>query len=186
MSRISAALAAAFGQDPVPIFILAEFEFDSGAVRLTTNTQDIVWGGKIWQGVGGLLGFNFPDETGEVRATGGTITLNGLDLSIIAIADTEDYQGRRCSLYVGAFDAAGAVVVDPDVAYRGTIDVMEPVDEGATARITVAVESRAAAFDRPNERRYTPEDQALRVSGDKGFDFVAALQDKNIVWGGPG
>lgn len=183
MSRISAALAAAFGADPVPIFILAEFEFDSGVIRLSTTTTSVSWDGKTWQGVGGLLAFEFPEETGEVRATGGTIELNGLDPSIIAIADTENYQGRPCALYVGAFDADGVVVVDPDPAFRGTIDVMEPTDEGGTARIAVAIEGRAAALDRPNERRWTPEDQALRFAGDKGFDFVAGLQDQTIQWG---
>lgn len=186
MSRISAALAAAFGADPVPIFILAKFSFDSGTIRLSTTVTDVSWDSQTWQGVGGLLAFNFPEETGEVRATGGSIELNGLDPSIIAIADTENYQGRACALYVGAFDSSGAVIVDPDPAYVGTVDVMEPSEDGGTARVIVSIESRAAAFDRPNERRYTPEDQELRYEGDKGFDFVAALQNKEIRWGVPG
>ena len=183
MSRISAALAAAFGSDPVPIFALAQFEFDSGTVRLSTLTRDITWNGFTWSGAGGLLGFNLPSETVEVRATGGSIELNGIDPSYLAIADTENFQGRPVTVYIGAFDAAGAVVVDPDNAFRGLIDTMETEDDADTARIAVAVESRAAAFDRPNERRLTPEDQELRYAGDKAFDFVVALADKSIQWG---
>lgn len=183
MSRVSAALATALGTDPVSLVALVKLEFDSGTVRLHTGIGDLVYGGENYEGAGGLLSLNFPSETAEVRATGGTIALSGLDPSILAIADTENYQGRRATVFFGAFDSAGALVVDPDTIYRGTMDVMEPVDEGETARIALSIENRAAAFDRPNVRRLTPEDQALLYAGDKGFDFVAALQDRTIIWG---
>src|SRR5688572_28366855 len=127
--------------------------------------------------------FSFPDETGEVRATGGTIELNGCDPVVLALADTENFQGRPVTVYKGALDAAGAVVAEPDIVYRGTIDTIDPEDEGETARVIIGVEGRAATFDRARERRCTPEDQALRFSGDKIFDFVAPLQDKEIVSG---
>lgn len=185
MSRISTALATAFGTDAVPIFILLELQFDSGTVRLSTLIQSLTWNTYTWTPAGGNLKFNFPDETGEVRATGGSIELSGLDPSYIALADTENYQGRRCNIYIGAFDSSGVVVVDPD-PNPWFIDVMEPAADGETATIVVAIESRMAPADRPNERRYTPEDQALRYEGDKGFDFVASLQNKEIIWGAPG
>lgn len=183
MSRISAALAAAFGADPVPIFALAKFEFDSGTVRLWTGVGDLTYAAELYLGVGGLLSLNLPSEAVEIRATGGSVELAGLDPSILALADTENYQGRRATILVGAKDSAGAIVVDPDTAYRGTIDTMESTEDGETATIVVALESRAAAFERAIERRYTPEDQALSYAGDKGFDYVAALQNKDIVWG---
>ena len=181
MSRVSAALAAAFGGATVPIFLLVRLEFDSGTVRLSTLTYDLSWNSETWLGAGGLLGFAFPDETVEVKATGGTLELNGLDASYLALADTENFQGRPVTIYIGAFDAADAVVVSPD-PYVGLIDTMESADDGETARIAVSVENRLSAFDRPKERRYTPEDQALAYPGDKGFDYVAELQDKEIRW----
>lgn len=184
MSRISAALLAAFGQDPVPIFALVELLFDSGAVRLSTLTQDVTWNGYTWQGMGGLLGFNFPSETIEVKAAGGSIELNGCDISLLAIADTENYQGRPVTVYIGAFDAAGVVVADPDNAFRGSIDTMESEDDGESARFSVALESRVAVFDRAIERRLTPEDLHLAHPEDRGFDFVAALPDKTVPWSG--
>ena len=76
MSRISGALATAFANDPANLFFLAKFEFDSGTIRYTTRIEGITWDGQAWDGVGGLMMFDFPDETGEVRATGGTIELN--------------------------------------------------------------------------------------------------------------
>lgn len=184
MSRVSAALSTAFGTDPVPVVALVKLQFDSGTVRLHTGIGDLVYAAETYQGVGSLLALNFPAERAETSAAvSGTIELSGLDPSILAIADTENYQGRRATVFFGAFDSAGALVVDPDTIFRGTMDVMEPTDEGETARIALSIENRAAAFDRPNARRLTPEDQALLYAGDKGFDFVAALQDRTIIWG---
>lgn len=183
MSRISVALAAAFAADPVRMCALAKLEFDSGTVRLWTGVGDLTYAAELYIGAGGLLSIDLPSEAVEIRSTGGTLELAGLDPSILALADTENYQGRRATVLAGAFDSAGALIVDPDTAYRGTIDTMETTEDGETATIVVALESRVAAFERPIERRYTPEDQALTYTGDKGFDYVAALQNKDIVWG---
>lgn len=183
MSRVSPALAAAFAAAHVNLFALVRFEFDSGVLRLSTLPRDLSWNSETWLAAGGLLGFDFASETVEVRSTGGTISLSGLDVSTLALADTENYQGRPVTIYLGAIDSTGAVVVDPDCLFKGIIDTMEDEDEGDTARIVVSVESRAAGFDRPNERRYTPNDQKLRFEGDKGFEFVSAIQAVDLVWG---
>ena len=55
--------------------------------------------------------------------------------------------------------------------------------EGAeTSVISVRIESNFAALKRANERRYTREDLQIDFPGDKGLDFIAALQDKQLVW----
>lgn len=184
MSRVSAALAAALAAREVPLFILIRAEFDSGTIRLWTGQGTLSWNSETWTGAGGVIqSIQLPSETAEIRTAGGSITLNGLDPSILALADTEPYQGRPISIYIGAKDASGVVVVDPDLAYLGTMDVMEPTDAGDTATVTLSIESRSASAERPSNRRLTPEDLALDYPGDKGFDFVAVLQDKEIIWG---
>lgn len=167
-------------------FVLTDAEFDSGTLRLWTGRGDLVWDANTYTGAGGILEIQVPNEIGDVRAPGSQIVLSGLDPSIIATADAENYQGRRVTIRLGFFDSAGAIVDDPDILGRGFIDVMEPTDEGATARIAVSIENRLAALERSNDRRWTSEDQKLRYAGDKGFDFVPALQNVEIPWGKPG
>lgn len=184
MSRLSTALAAAFAGGEVQMLALVRAEFDSGTIRLWTGTGALSWNSETWTGAGGVItNISLPSETAEIRTSGGSITLNGLDPSILALADTEPYQGRAITIYIGAKDSTGAVIVDPDMAYQGTMDVMEPTDEGETATVVLSIESRSASAERPSNRRLTPEDLALDYPGDKGFDFVAALQDKEIIWG---
>jgi hypothetical protein len=49
--------------------------------------------------------------------------------------------------------------------------------------ITVAIENKLVTLQRPNIRRYTSANHKLRHPTDTFFDFVQALQDKEIAWG---
>tara|TARA_R110002020_G_scaffold437862_1_gene648191 strand:+ start:925 stop:1827 length:903 start_codon:yes stop_codon:yes gene_type:complete len=75
------------------------------------------------------------------------------------------------------------IVSDPYTIFDGFIDVMKVEDGGETANVSVACESSLIALERPKVRRYTPEDQAIDYPNDKGFEYVAALQDDEIIWG---
>ena len=63
------------------------------------------------------------------------------------------------------------------------MDLMSIDDSGDTANINVTAESRLIDLDRTRERRYTSEDQKIDFPNDKGLEFIADLQDKEIVWG---
>jgi hypothetical protein len=47
----------------------------------------------------------------------------------------------------------------------------------------LTAESRLIDLERSRERRYTSEDQKIDYPNDKGLEFIADLQDKEIVWG---
>lgn len=184
MSRISAALSTAFSAGAVSLIALVRMEFDSGTLRLWTGPGTLDWNSESWSGAGGhIAAIDLPIETAEVKASGGSITFAGLDPAILALSDTEPYHGRPVQVYFGAKASDGTIVVDPDLAYEGTMDTMAESDDGETATITLAIESRSAAAERPANRRLTPEDQARDYAGDLGFDFVAALQDRELIWG---
>lgn len=162
--------------------ILIEAYFDSGTLRIWSGIGDLSWGGNTYTGSFGILDVQVPNETAETRAAGSQITLSGLSSSIIALADGEPYQGRKIIIRLALFDATEAVIATPDQVV-GYIDVIEPQEEGATARVVLNTESRLVALERANERRWTSEDQKLRYAGDKGFDFVSAIQQAEIRWG---
>ena len=56
-------------------------------------------------------------------------------------------------------------------------------ETGETSTIELKLENRLVALERPNDRRMTDEDQKNLFTGDKGFEFIADLQDKQLVWG---
>jgi hypothetical protein len=86
-------------------------------------------------------------------------------------------------IFLGLFDTNKSVISDVYTLFKGKMDIMK-IDEGPeSATIVLSLENRLIALDRSKERRYTHEDQQLSFSGDKGFEFVPDLQDKEIIWG---
>ena len=84
----------------------------------------------------------------------------------------------------GTVEASGDIIVsDPYTIFDGFMDVMKVEDSGETATVNVSCESSLIALERAKTRRYTPEDQAIDYPNDKGFEYVAALQDDEIIWG---
>lgn len=164
--------------------LLAEFLFDAGSVRLWNGLGNLTALGNTYLGAGTLLALSQYEETSKLEAKGITFTLSGLSSSIISTALQEPYQGRECSLYIGALDSAGVLVSAPYRLFQGYMDVMEISESGETCSVSVSAESRMIIINRTKERRYTAEDQKAEFAGDLGFDFVTAMQDREIIWKG--
>jgi len=164
-----------------PILFL-EFETAAGTSRAWTGFGTISWNGQSWIGLGHLLGVSAIEETGDVVANGVSISLSGVPAELVSIALTHVRQGKPVRIWLGALDAAGAVIADPYLMFQGRFDTAA-IQEGAdTAAIIVQAESRLIDLERPRTRRYTPEDQAIDYPGDLGLAFVSAIQDAAIIW----
>jgi hypothetical protein len=58
------------------------------------------------------------------------------------------------------------------------------IEENAdTSVISVTAENVLIKLERPVVRRFTNEDQKSRFPDDRGLEYVAGLQDKDILWG---
>lgn len=187
MSRgLTSGMTTAVTAERLEPIILAEADFDSGAVRVWSGIGDLSWDSKTWTGVGDLGSVAFAAETGSLVATSAVLTLSGIPSSLIAIALAEDYQERPANIWFGALDTDGSVIADPEEIHGGRMDVMTIDEDADTATVSVSVESNLIHLEVPKQRNYTPEDQKEEFSGDTGFDQVAALQDAEIVWGNGG
>lgn len=162
--------------------LFVELDFTSGFTRMWTGIGDFTWDGKTWNGVGDLLGISPVEETDELRSAGLTVQLSGIPSALLATALGEDYQGRSAKVWLGFLDAAYVLIVDPVLLWAGRMDIME-IDEGAeTSVISMRMESNFSALKRPKLRRLTREDLQIDFPGDKGLDFIAGLQDKQVIW----
>jgi hypothetical protein len=138
---------------------------------------------NTFTGLGDLIGVSAISESDQVEAIGATLSLTGIKSSIISAALSANYTNRNASIFLGLFDTNKSVISDVYTLFKGKMDIMK-IDEGPeSATIVLSLENRLIALDRSKERRYTHEDQQLSFSGDKGFEFVPDLQDKEIIWG---
>jgi hypothetical protein len=183
MSRdLTTAVQNQLSADELQPFFAVKLNFDSGDLRLWTGYGDITVDSETYTGGGQLLNISEIEETVEIAARGITMSLNGVDSSLVSLALTENYQTRSAKVYLGVL-SSGAVVASPYQLFDGRMDVLSIDDSGDTATITMTAESRLIDLERPRLRRYTSEDQKLRHPTDTGLDFVAALQEKEIAWG---
>ncbi len=119
-----------------------------------------------------------------------TIFLGYLDLTgafNISTITTEDgatsYTAEDGStLYTIESGAANVMVADPVIIYKGNIDTADFAIDKSFA-VTISVESRFAAWDKPLTRRYNNSDQQSRHPGDKGLQFVEQAASKTLWWG---
>jgi len=167
-----------------PIY-LVDMEFSSGSIYLWSGMGDLTYNSNTYLGAGDLLSIGAIQETAELTANGATVTLGGIKQSLLTLARDEPYQGRPLIIRLGAFDENGDLIASPVILFSGFMDIMTIADSGDTSTITVTVENKLIAFQRTAVRRYTAEDQKIEHPTDKGFEFVAKIQEKEIVWGRP-
>jgi hypothetical protein len=181
---LNAALSNAIVEPVVAPAFFFKAEFPNGTVAAWSGYGNITFGGDTYLGVGDFGGVDKVDETSNVRANGATFTLSGIPSALVAAALLEEYQGRPCTLFLGALNlTSGAIIGTPYPILSGRMDVMS-IEEGAdTATITLTVENNLIELYRAKERRYTHEDQQIDFPGDLGFEYVAGLQEKPINWG---
>jgi len=165
-----------------PIY-LVDMEFSSGSIYLWSGMGDLTYNSNTYLGAGDLLSIGSIQETAELTANGATVTLGGIKQSLLSLARDEPYQGRPLIIRLGAFDESGDLIASPVILFSGFMDVMTIADSGDTSTITVTVENKLIAFQRTAVRRYTAEDQKIEHPTDKGFEFVAKIQEKEIIWG---
>lgn len=170
-----------FLQTELQPFSAVEILFDSGAARLWTGYGDLVFDNKTFVGGGNFLNVSEIEETSEVEAKGIVLTLSGIPSELLSLAIGEPYQNRIMRLYVGSIKPDGSI--EHYQIFAGRLDVMNILESGDSATITVSIENRLIDLNRPRIRRYTSEDQKGLFPGDLGFDYVNDLQDRPIDWG---
>jgi len=171
-----------------PIF-LVRMVFDNtespNELNVWTGMGDLTYDSETYTGVGDLLSISEIKETSDVSATGINVALTGVKSSLIAVAKNHEYQGRELTVRLGAFDDSGSLIADPVIIFSGFMDTMTIAEAGEYSTITIAVENKLIAFEKSRIRRYTAEDQKIEHPTDKGFEYVTAIVEKEIIWGRP-
>lgn len=190
--------------DVVYPFFAVSVDFESGPLYFWTGYGDLIIDGITYLGAGQLVNISSVEETTEIEAKGATVTMTGIPSTFLSLALQEPYQGRECRIYFGLSLAnktigteASSIVTTEDLVelltegdtrhlieiFSGELDQMNITEQADGATIAVTAENILIKLERPVVRRFTNEDQKSRFPLDRGLEFVAALQDKEIFWG---
>ena len=180
MSRdITTPVSNALDEAAISPFFAVDIDFDTAPLYVWTGYGDLTIGSKTYLGAGQLLNISSVSETTEMEAKGATLTMSGIPSSSLSLALQEPYQGRECRIYFG-------VTSDPSdyvEVFAGELDQMNIEEQADSATISVTAENVLIRLERPVVRRFTNEDQKSRFPNDRGLEYVASLQDKEIFWG---
>lgn len=184
MSRITAGMATALSTGVIHLDYLIKLDYSSGADFLWTGARDLVWDGDTYQAGHTFEGFSGIEETTELDAKGIQLNISGIPSASLSIALTENYRNRDAKIYLACMDTTDwSVIADPVCIFSGKIDTQSIIEQGDTATISIAVESKLVDFERPRRRMWTHEDQQLVSTLDLGLQYVAELGNQQITWG---
>ncbi len=178
---LSADFIAALTSEEVRPFYAVQLELDEGPIRLWTGYGNAVINGNAFLGAGNLLGFSGFQEVNDLSAKSITITLDGLDETVLRLSLSTPSRNRKVRVYFG-------VIADDETfhsveIFTGRANKVPFEDDGQSGTVQLEVDSKLVSLEKSPNWRYTNESHQSRHPGDTFFSFVSDLQDKEVVWG---
>jgi hypothetical protein len=175
------ALAAA-ASEAVTAVTLVELQFGAGTLYANNSPVNIPYGGNTYLGVGKLGAIAEIEESTDTAASTMTLSLVGIDTTLVSAALNEDYKNREAIISTAFLNAQDAVLGAPAVVFRGRMDSMA-LEIGDVANISLSIVNRLSDWERTRNGRYTNEEQQSNYPGDKGLEFMVQAVEKELFWG---
>jgi hypothetical protein len=172
---------------------LAEMEFTSGTVYVTTAPQSLTTGGHTYTGLGSLVAIANLNEGADASAEKVTLSLAVANAAMLALAlgNVEGYRGRAVRLYLQLFDAQFTPVASPVQRWSGVMDKVQisrqPADADSPGASSGSIELQCSRAGMARSRHYqglrlTHQQQQLRFAGDTGLQYVRTLIEQPTQW----
>ena len=165
------------------IFLAVKAEFDTETLHLWSGDIDLDIDGDTYTGVGTLLKLGEIEDTLELKSTGVSLTLAGMDSTVLNLALNENYTNRNITIFTGYLSGGTDHVAGKMVLFKGRMMSMTIMDDPNGATIQISAENRLVDLQKPSNLRFTKDSQTYIDNTDTCFSRVASMQDKEIVWG---
>jgi hypothetical protein len=154
---------------------------DPYRLRLTSKLDNIEFGGQTFFGGGTLGNVSMPSQDGELSPSDYSITLSGVSDEILEACTQPEYLNYVVIAYIQYMDEYGNDIAEPQNLWQGLTDGCE-VDIGIESNVLLRVRDRMTDWNRAKLESYTDGDQERLHPGDKGFEFISQLADKDVAW----
>lgn len=164
-------------------FIHLDFAIDP--LYACTANRSYLYDGNSYLGVGEIQGISNIPEGADIAARPITIIAAGTDSWITTpIQNRTNYKGRAAAIYKGYLDANLDLIDDPEPKWFGRMDVGSMTWDAGSFTAQMTCEPLQSRLLRANISRYSDEDHQLRHPGDKFFEFLPQMAEKDVIWGG--
>ena len=175
-------MSAALDAGAIAPVILVMLTFRSSTRYVWSGVGILAYNGNNYFGAGSLGEMGTVQEGIDVKASGTTLTLSGIDATFMAECATDIQLGAPAKIWFGLF-ANGSIIGTPYLLYSGTVDKPKITLGGEKMSITLALENKMINLQRASNRRYTSADQRLQYPTDTAFSWVEMLNDQALKWG---
>jgi len=161
--------------------LMAKLEFGT-PVYVHTGIGTITFDGNDYLGVGDFGGASDVRETEVLGPSPLTLSLSGIDSSLVTEALDSGAYGDVITLYEGYKQDDGTLVADPWIVWKGWFEYSQ-LQRGGENTVSIICTHDLAVLEEKDGRRFTDEDQQDEFSGDLGFEFVHDSVGKKLSWG---
>ena len=184
-SPLDDVLLDALHQPVVCTAMAVEIDFPSGTSRTHSGTGTLVIGGETFYGVGALGEIGAVVEEHTTSPTQISLTLGGLDTSLIAITLNERVIGCPVQVFLAVMDGDGAPLA-ANLLYKGRVSATS-LTAGDNSGLGYTVSNIFEYWQRGSADRYTDESQRKRARTvgiiDRLMRYVAQMAERSIYWG---
>ncbi|WP_420239215.1 hypothetical protein ACOBR2_06430 [Telmatobacter bradus] len=197
MRDLSIEMVAALIADVVYPSVLVDLCFEDNTLHVWNGSGNVVWNGNTYLGVGDFGTIGAMTETIATEAKGTTLSLSGIDSTLLAECMGEITAFNTCNVYLCFWDGPNhtSIISQPFLSLTGYLDSPVIEDDGKTSTIQVSVENPLLDMNRICVRRYTADDNRIDIAArltalglststtDTFFSFVNAIQLAQVWWG---
>lgn len=160
---------------------LVEIDFDT-PLKFCSSYDTVSVDGVTYTGAGNLGRVGKVEENTDLDPTKLQVTLSGINPAILSTVGDSNYLNREGRIRMAMLDENGAILGNTSFLYfRGKTDEVR-FNRGGVATVNITLRDALADWGRPRIQRNMNADQQARYPGDKGFEYVAQIASKDIVW----
>lgn len=174
------------------ITILCFMDFKTNPVRWWTGYGPLITlDGTEYAGIGDVIQISELQQSYGTAAGFARFSIPNASEEMIARSDNqeEEVNGRRCQVFYQPFkmDASGdqhrgRLIGDPISIFVGDMKDMESTSSAEERTIELEAYGRLSQQGKPAHGRFNDTDQKSRHPGDRGFELLATLKNKTVVW----
>lgn len=169
------------------VALLAEMQFTTGTMRLSTWEGSLQALGYEWAYLPGVMGISGVQQAENIEYPAIDVSLALPDSSILSLAvgSEKTYRGRLFRLYMAIMDDEFRLVDDPQLLYVGVMDqVQMSTGDGGEDKGALTMRCEQPGKDSRNamSQRLTNQQQSKRYPGDTGLSRMAELAGGPQTW----
>ncbi len=184
MRNLSARQKRALRAHPVRFAYLADIDHPDGRVRLWSGAGELPHDGFVWKGIGALGAIQDVQSTSELRILVTDLILTNVPTEDLVTVNT-NVRNRKADISYVLLDERRRVIGD-SIPIQSINMEYQSAEVGQDGKSTITIHGTVGLVElrRPTKVAWTPEEQKRRFPAvtDTGFDDVAALVDREVVW----